>query len=341
MTEADIKRGEHLFTTECGYTDTKHRANLVDKKVSEDILRKIEDGCSIETLEELLAGQFPICKYKTQITIHGLFPHLATERVGRYKNLVRNKNQSVGVRWTAIDHKKRADIFRLAYICDKWGIVENSQEFFLQRVEPVTTEAELTATLAAFQSTAKRIEAASNLFQGGVDIFKARSWGRLYLVLRVSVNSFYLKDFDALACVLCNRPSIEAIRAEVAAYDAAKAKERAERDRESAERAAAWKAAKEADEERKREFLKTFDWPYMVEYGTFKAYEGEFYAVVVHEDPHDLKSPFCVKYRKIRKFYGKFRAYECDEHGNITSRKGRDLMIGKYTGYRINVDGLE
>ena len=168
MTEADIKRGEHLFTTECGYTDTRHRANLVDKKVSEDILRKIEDGCSIETLEELLAGQFPICKYKTQITIHGLFPHLATERVGRYKNLVRNKNQSVGVRWTAIDHKKRADIFRLAYICDKWGIVENSQEFFLQRVEPVTTDAELAATLDAFRETARRIEAASNLFQGGV-----------------------------------------------------------------------------------------------------------------------------------------------------------------------------
>ena len=327
MTEADIKRGEHLFTTECGYTDTRHRANLVDKKVSEDILRKVEDGCSIETLEELLAGQFPICKYKTQITIHGLFPHLATERIGRYKNLVRNKNQSVGV--------------RLAYICDKWGIVENSQEFFLQRVEPVTTEAELTATLAAFQSTAKRSEAASNLFQGDVDIFKARSWGRLYLVLRVSVNSFYLKDFDALACVLCNRPSIEAIRAEVAAYDAANAKERAERDRESAERAAAWKAAKEADEERKREFLKTFDWPYMVEYGTFKAYDGEFYAVVVHEDPHDLNSPFCVKYRKVRKFCGKYRAYECDEYGTITSRKGRELMIGKFTGYRINVDSLE
>lgn len=64
-----------LFKKSSSY-DKKHIKNLSAKKVPAALLQAVEKGCSIETLEKLAKG-FPICKYQTQITVHGIFddPH--------------------------------------------------------------------------------------------------------------------------------------------------------------------------------------------------------------------------------------------------------------------------
>ena len=106
MTVSEIMNGEKIMAME-GCRDSKHILNLADADVPQSVLDKIEDGCSLETLEEIAKG-FPICRYSTQITIHGRFPEISKRRVGGvYVNLVRNKNGSVGVKWNAIDAEKR------------------------------------------------------------------------------------------------------------------------------------------------------------------------------------------------------------------------------------------
>ena len=330
--ESAIKAGENLFACDCGYTDTRHKANLAHKSVPESVLREVENGCSIETLESIAAA-FPICKYKTQITIHGKFPPLETDRIGRYKNIVRNKNKSVGIRWSAIDYAKRKRLFTLAHICADWGTFENSTSYYLERCAVIHSQEELDATLQKFKAEAERINAAQALFMGGCDILKVPFWGRVYVFLRVAVNSFYERDFDALASVICNMDA-ETIKSKVAAHEKEEAEKAAARDREIAERRAQWELDRKAEAERKAAFMANLKLPFTAEYGEHKAKQGDIYAVVVHTDRFNSDSPFCVKFYTVKKSFGRLCAYECDSQGNITKQHGRVIMGNKYKGYR-------
>lgn len=313
--ESAIKAGENLFSCDCGYTDTRHKVNLAHKSVPESVLREVENGCSIETLESI-AADFPICKYKTQITIHGKFPPLATERIGAYKNLVRNKNKSIGVRWTAIDHDKRKRLFHAAHVCAGWNIVENSTAFYLERCAPVHSQEEMDATLQAFKAEADRINGAQSLFKGGCDILKVPFWGRVYVLLRVAVNSFYERDFDALASVICNMDA-ETIKAKVEAHEKAEAEKAAAYDREMAERRAQWELNRKAEAERKAAYMANLKLPFAAEYGEHKVKQGDIYALVVHTERYNPNSDFMVKYYTVVKRIGRLYLYRCDECGTV------------------------
>lgn len=86
--------------------DTPKKLNRSDIKVSDDIIKEIEEkGMSIERLEDL---KLPIFKYQTQITVHGDFEGLEKQRVGfGYKNLFLNQNKSLGIKYNAIDAEKK------------------------------------------------------------------------------------------------------------------------------------------------------------------------------------------------------------------------------------------
>lgn len=313
--ESAIKAGEHLFSCDCGYTDTRHKVNLAHKSVPESVLREVENGCSIETLESIAAA-FPICKYKTQITIHGKFPPLETERIGRYKNIVRNKNKSVGIRWTAIDYEKRKRLFRLARICADWGTVENSTAYYLERVAVVHSQEELDSAIVRFGAEANRINAAQSLFKGGCNILKVPFWGRVYVLLRVAVNSFYERDFDALASVICNMDA-ETIKAKVEAHEKAEAEKAAAYDREMAERRAQWELNRKAEAERKAAYMANLKLPFAAEYGEHKVKQGDIYALVVHTERYNPNSDFMVKYYTVVKRIGRLYLYRCDECGTV------------------------
>lgn len=330
--ESAIKAGEKIFTADCGYTDTRHKVNLAPRTVPEAILREIEQGCTIETLERI-ASDFPICKYQTQITIHGKFPELETNRIGGYVNLVRNKNKSVGVRWSAIDNEKRRRLFKMARVCADWHIVENSTAFFIQRAHRIENDTDEQATLTAYQNEMNRINAASALFQGGCDIFKCSYWGMKFIILRVCVNSFYEHDFDALANTVCNM-STQDRNAVMDAYERKQREQDAQWERECEQRRADWERARQDESKRRAEFEANLKLPFAAEYGEHKARPGDIYAVVVHTERFNHASPFCVKYYTIKKTIGRLCAYECDEQGNITHNHGRGIVGNKYKGYR-------
>lgn len=101
---------EEIIADEINF-DTRKGINRSDKVVDKEIIEEIEgNGVTLERLDEL---KLPIFKYQTQITIHGKFTGLTKERVGGYKNLVLNQNETLGVRYNAIDYEKKKIISKV------------------------------------------------------------------------------------------------------------------------------------------------------------------------------------------------------------------------------------
>lgn len=128
-----------LFKKSSSY-DKKHIKNLSTKKVPAALLQAVEKGCSFETLEKLAKG-FPICKYQTQITVHGIFDDPSYRCVGFYVNLTKNKNQSLGIKWTAIDRFKKDKLFHYIKLLDnEWHVQDDSSSFYMRKMVRVSTQ---------------------------------------------------------------------------------------------------------------------------------------------------------------------------------------------------------
>lgn len=85
----------------------RRRANAAPGYTLPFTADSLESGVDLETL---LALPVPVYAYSTQITIHGMLPDHAAS-VGMacgYKHLSPNQNGSLGVRWGAIDGRKKA-----------------------------------------------------------------------------------------------------------------------------------------------------------------------------------------------------------------------------------------
>jgi hypothetical protein len=99
-------KAEELFSDEVNF-DTRKGLNRSDKVVPKEVIEEIEEkGMSLERLESL---GLPIYKYQTQITVHGVFEELGKSRVGLggYKNLFLNGNQTLGIKYNAVDADKK------------------------------------------------------------------------------------------------------------------------------------------------------------------------------------------------------------------------------------------
>jgi hypothetical protein len=109
---------EDLF--ELSNYDSKNITNKGTETISKETLELIErEGVTLETLN------------KTQITIHGLFPELGNNYIGRYKNLFQNKNLSIGVKWAAVDYYKKKHIYKTVSAYMGWTVVENCTNFYI------------------------------------------------------------------------------------------------------------------------------------------------------------------------------------------------------------------
>lgn len=190
----NIKNNETLFSYK-GKSDSKHILNTCNKVVSRDILDKIESGITLEDLDEIKQSGLDIYKYYTQITIHGLFPELEVNYFGGYKSLFQNKNKSIGVRWSAIDYKKRVRIYS---DLERYGfsVVQNSTEHSAYQKKYVTTPKELNDCANKYNEIAKRID--KSLFYGYVNIYAARTMFGVACVLEIGINAIYEKNVETL-----------------------------------------------------------------------------------------------------------------------------------------------
>ena len=195
-----MKQLEQFFSIETEY-DKKHKLNTCNKQVPLEYLASIEKGCSIEQLEEMMREKFDVFKYKTQITIHGIFPELSTNRIGWYVNLTQNKNKSIGVRYTAIDHEKKKRLFGLLSKVSEWRVQENSAQYYICKMQVLPNDWEknrdkVLEIVRKYEAEAKKID--KSLFVGNVSCYVAQGLFYSYMCLVVNICCFYEKNFGKL-----------------------------------------------------------------------------------------------------------------------------------------------
>lgn len=313
-----------LFKKSSSY-DKKHIKNLSTKKVPAALLQAVEKGCSIEALEKLAKG-FPICKYQTQITVHGIFDDPHTRCVGFYVNLTKNKNQSLGIRWTAIDHKKKEQLFHYIKLMDnEWQIKEDSSSFYMCKMVRVSSQEALQKAQERYQAEVDKIDV--NLFTGSANVFKLEGlWGIIYVGLALVIQCFPEGRFWQIAENITGKKKTEILAVESAKIaeekkreeerEAERKKRREETDRKHAAyeaRREAWKAKNPAPAGFKK-----------VQNYTFQPGDIELLP------PEAIRTPdFEYGYRIYYKSFGRLCLCHCDAAGNRLYKQG--CMVGRKT----------
>lgn len=305
-----------LFKKSSSY-DKKHIKNLSTKKVPAALLQAVEEGCSFETLEKLAKG-FPICKYQTQITVHGIFDDPSTRCVGFYVNLTKNKNQSLGIRWTAIDHDKKEKLFSYIKLMDnEWHIQEDSSSFYMRKMVRVSTQEELQKVQERYQAEVERID--TSLFTGGASVFKLEGlWGIVYVGLALTIQCFPEDRFWQIAENITGKKKTEILAAEAAKI--AKEKKRDEEREASLQKSRQEAAKKRKDFEARRDAWKAKN-PAPSGFKKVQNYTfqpGDI--VLVDPGEVDEKLGFRYHYHVYYKSFGKLCFCLCDENGKRLAR---------------------
>lgn len=242
----DGKKVKNLF--ESSNYDTKKILNRSSKEISVELLNKLDEGVSSEFLETI---GVPVFKYKTQITIHGLFPKIDTILVGGYKHIFQNKNKSIGVKYGAIDYVKKKRIYSTMKTIDGWRIQRNSTEHFVYKSsERFATLEEAVNKANEFKNDLKHID--STLFLGGVsaNIYKAL-WGGYFATKEVSINAIKESNIDNFLANILQLSSKE-IESRIEIYEKQKLAEAKKRELE-------WEIAKKQREVEREQALKDLE----------------------------------------------------------------------------------
>lgn len=294
-------------------TDAKHINNTSTKKVPMELLEAVEKGCTLETLEQL-AGTLPVYKYTTQITVHGIFPELTTNRVGRYVNLCQNKNKSVGIRYTAIDHEKKCRLFNLLRVVGGWSVEETSTSFSAYKLQEATKE-----NYQAAKEAAAKID--QSLFIGRVDCYVLQTICRSYVVTELVINCFYERNFKELACSVLGM-DWETIQATKAQKDQEAAAKRKEEEAYWNQKHEQWEQEKKEKESKLELFIETTPAPAGFSKKTDYTLQVGNIIALVNQD-YNGNCSWC--FRIVRKNFGKLSLAPCDQLGNVTGR-GTELL---------------
>lgn len=235
-----MKHLETLF--EASNYDSKNITNKGNMVVSKASLDKIEnDGVTLEFLQGL---NVPVFKYKTQITIHGLFPELQRNYIGGYKNLFQNKNLSIGVKWQAVDYAKKDKIYNtVKSFLGGWKLQHTSTDFFIYKTSDLFSDkASYETLLEAAKAEISHID--KSLFFGNCGVYLSQTlWGRYFLVTYINIGA--VLERNVIPCIEnITKVSMETI-------EAAAAEKRAKMEAEQAKRKAEHEADMKARAEKK------------------------------------------------------------------------------------------
>jgi hypothetical protein len=194
-----MKKIETLFQS--GNYDKKHKLNVANIKISLDILNDIEkNGITLEQIEKL---NIPVFKYKTQITVHGIFPELSNNYIGGYKSLIQNKNQSIGVKWSAVDFLKKNYIYETINKFGGWIIRRNSTDYFIYKTSNfLTSKTEYQSELENAKNELSHIN--KKLFYGDCGVYLSGDIFGYYLVTYINIGGVREENKIKVIENICN-----------------------------------------------------------------------------------------------------------------------------------------
>lgn len=207
--------------------DSKNITNKGDKTIPQAALDKIEtEGVTLEFLQGL---NMPVYKYRTQITIHGLFPELQHNYLGGYKNLFQNKNLSIGVKWQVVDYVKKDRIYKaITGYLESWRTQHNSIDFFIYKTSKIFNNKETyKIMLEAAKADISHIN--KSLFFGNCGVYLSQTlYGGYFLVSYINIGA--ILEANVIPCIenitKVSMAEIEANEAQKKADYAAREKQR-------------------------------------------------------------------------------------------------------------------
>lgn len=224
--------------------DKRCKLNRSSKPVAKSILDTIDQGITIEELDRFAAQGLPIKRYQTQVTIHGRFPEVGNGYVFGYKSIVRNGNESIGVKWIAIDEEKRKRMKPYMKIAG-FSYSRNSTQQTFTRMKRTSKET-FEADKAAFKALADKVD--ESLFIGSVEMYLANVWGQAYICLDVTISAIYEKNIRPFLDKLgATEEALAAVRQQEEQEADQRKREQEARDNEKERVKAANIAAAEAD----------------------------------------------------------------------------------------------
>ena len=318
-----MRQLEKFFDIETPYSK-KHKLNTCSRNVPQEYLDQIEKGCSIEQLETMMANKFDVFKYKTQITIHGVFPELSTRRVGGYVNLTQNQNKSVGVRYTAIDYEKKRRLFSMLKTIGHWSVESNSTKYSIYKSERLPSDwkknrEKIMEIVNRYKAEAEKVD--KSLFIGNVQCYIAQGLFCCFMCLDVNICSFYESNFEILFENLSGmsfaegKKKYDEIIAEKERKDAEK---QAEIDAKYEQMQREREAKKATLEERKRKFADDNKLSGFVFIANYIPQNGDTIATIREDYDYNLRWDF----RRLKKCFGKMNATPVDKDGNKTYSSG-------------------
>lgn len=181
----NVRDKKELFSKDSGF-DTPKKINRSAEVVPKELLEKIENGITYETLNDI---DLPIFKYKTQITIHGIFDQLTQSRIGHYKSIFQNANKSIGIKQNAIDYNKKKLVYSAMRKCG-YGITHNSMTWYATKYAPYNEE-----NLNKFKEDFNKIDdsmyvGTKNLYIGSIPFMGT------FIFIDVKINAIYEKNIQ-------------------------------------------------------------------------------------------------------------------------------------------------
>jgi hypothetical protein len=217
-----------------GNFDSKNILNRSEAKIDLQLIEHIENnGVTSEFLDTI---GVPVFKYRTQITIHGIFPDIGSVYVNGYKNIFQNKNKSVGVQYNAIDGGKKKKIYDTICAYSNFRLMHNSTDFYIYLTSKrFSSKTEYTSYLELINAEIEHIN--KDLFFGstGVNLYQDMG-GTYFLAAYISIDAIYEKNITALIENIC-KADIDSVYKVIA-----EKKEKQENERK--ERAAQWEREK-------------------------------------------------------------------------------------------------
>lgn len=259
--------------------DKKNKLNRATEVIDSNLIKEIEtNGVTYEMLNTL---NLPIFRYQTQITIHGIFDDRLNNiyGIGGYKNIIVNKNKSLGIRYNAIDYTKKIELSKLVCMGNV-GYYRSSTENYFSLVSRDKT------TATEFYN---KID--TSLFIGDKKLYTLNFYGLFYYVCIVNINAFPIENFNAIAENITSKSIDELKSIRQQKLDEQARKQREWNDKYEAEKKAKLEALQPTIKEIESKESFTFD-------------ETKKDSVFIHVDATSSFKPI-----KIYKYIGKRGAY--------------------------------
>lgn len=270
-----MKTIEKLF--EDSTVDTRKVLNRSNKVIPQTVLDEIETvGVTCERLESL---NVPVYYYNTQITIHGIFPEIKNNYLTGYKSIFQNKNQSIGVKYIAVDYYKKKRIYELSSLYG-WYIYMSSSEYFIYKISNNFYDKDkFVDELKEMRTKISTID--KSLFIGSIGCRIVRNiYGSYNIIATIEIGIVREKNIIKLIENIC-RTDIVTVENKMKENLAQKEQERIKFNKEYQE-----KLNKEKEEQ---ERLSTLLIPAMQEHGWIKSENVKLYndLIVIKNDRYD------------------------------------------------------